>query len=33
MTSVIGKRDYKNEDQRCAVCAKMWADYITEKNQ
>ena len=31
MTSVVGNRDYPNEDQRCAVCAKMWADYIITK--
>ena len=31
MTSVVGNRDYPNEEQRCAVCAKMWADYIITK--
>jgi len=33
MTSVVGNRDFPNEKQRCAVCAKMWADYITTKEK
>ena len=32
-TSVLGMGDYQNEEQLGAVCAKMWADYITTKEQ